>query len=248
MISSSQNERVKYWFSLKDKKNRDINKEYIIEGEHLVSEAYKYGFLKSIIYCGELGSDYEKIDCIEVSRNIIEKLSSTPSPQNVLGIARFFDEVKTINNDKIILLDGVQDPGNAGTIVRNALAFDYNFVFFSNDSVDIYNSKFIRATQGYFYCLKILRGDIKEFTKILIKNKYDIITTYLDENSIDINLVNPHEKHAIVFGNEGQGVSKEMIELANKKVVIPMNSKVDSLNVAVASGIVMYQFNKINKY
>ena len=103
MISSSQNERVKYWFSLKDKKNRDINKEYIIEGEHLVSEAYKYGFLKSIIYCGELGSDYEKIDCIEVSRNIIEKLSSTPSPQNVLGIARFFDEDKTINNDKIIL-------------------------------------------------------------------------------------------------------------------------------------------------
>ena len=156
MISSNQNERVKYWASLKNKKNRDEAKEYVIEGEHLVNEAYKYGYLKTVIFYDNLNNKYENIELVEVSKNVIEKISSTSSPQKILGIVKYFDEdVKEIPN-KIVLLDGVQDPGNAGTIVRNSLAFGYNLVFFSNDSVDIYNSKFIRATQGYFYSLKIM--------------------------------------------------------------------------------------------
>lgn len=244
MISSNQNERVKYWVSLKDKKNRDLNKEYIIEGEHLVLEAYKNGYLKTIIYCNNLKINFEGIETIEVSRNIIEKISSTLSPQNILGVASYFDESLLELENKIVLLDGVQDPGNAGTIVRNSLAFGYNLVYFSNNSVDIYNSKFIRATQGYFYSLKLLRGDISDFCKKLILNNYDIITTYLDNSSIDINNIIPNDKHALVFGNEGQGVSKEILDLSTKKVIIKMDDKVDSLNVAVASGIIMFQFNK----
>ena len=244
MISSNQNEKVKYWVSLKDKKNRDINKEYIIEGEHLVLEAYKNGYLKTVIYCNNLNLKFNNIETIEVSRNVIEKISSIPSPQNIIGIASYFNELNTDIDDKIIILDGVQDPGNAGTIVRNSLAFSYNLVFFSNNSVDIYNSKFIRATQGYFYSLKIIRGDIINFCHKLIDNDYDIITTYLDDSSIDINKTTPKEKYALIFGNEGQGVSKEILDISTKKVIINMNKKVDSLNVAVASGIVMFQFSK----
>ena len=161
MITSNQNEQVKYWASLNEKKNRDKFKEYIIEGEHLVIEAYKNGYLKTVIYKDKLNLNLENIEKVEVSENVIKKISSTVTPQSVIGIARYFDDESVDLNKRIVALDGVQDPGNAGTIVRNSLAFGYNLVFFSNNSVDIYNSKFIRATQGYFYSLKIIRGDRK---------------------------------------------------------------------------------------
>ena len=244
MITSNQNEQVKYWASLNEKKNRDKFKEYIIEGEHLVIEAYKNGYLKTVIYKDKLNLNLENIEKVEVSENVIKKISSTVTPQSVIGIARYFDDESVDLNKRIVALDGVQDPGNAGTIVRNSLAFGYNLVFFSNNSVDIYNSKFIRATQGYFYSLKIIRGDIKEFILKLKESNYDIISTYLDSSSVNINDIKTKEKHCVVMGNEGQGVSKEIISLSNIKTIIPMNSIVDSLNVAVASGIVMYKINE----
>ena len=244
MITSNQNEQVKYWASLNEKKNRDKFKEYIIEGEHLVIEAYKNGYLKTVIYKDKLNLNLENVEKVEVSENVIKKISSTVTPQSVIGIARYFDDESVDLNKRIIALDGVQDPGNAGTIVRNSLAFGYNLVFFSNNSVDIYNSKFIRATQGYFYSLKIIRGDIKEFILKLKESNYDIISTYLDSSSVNINNIETKEKHCVVMGNEGQGVSKEIINLSNIKTIIPMNSNVDSLNVAVASGIVMYKINE----
>ena len=244
MITSNQNEQVKYWASLNEKKNRDKFKEYIIEGEHLVIEAYKNGYLKTVIYKDNLSLNLENVEKVEVSENVIKKISSTVTPQNVIGIARYFDDENIDYNNRIVALDGVQDPGNAGTIVRNSLAFGYNLVFFSNNSVDIYNSKFIRATQGYFYSLKIIRGDIIEFILKLKEFNYDVISTYLDSSSINVNNIETKEQHCVVMGNEGQGVSKEIINLSNIKTIIPMNSIVDSLNVAVASGIVMYKINE----
>lgn len=247
MISSNQNERVKYWVSLKDKKNRDINKEYIIEGEHLVNEAYKNGYLKTLIYTEKLKNNYEGIEIVEVSKNVIEKISSTSSPQKVMGVAKYFEENRIDYPKRIVLLDGVQDPGNAGTIVRNSLAFGYNLVVFSNDSVDIYNSKFIRATQGYFYSLKLLRENSKDFILKVKEKDYEVISTYLDNESIDLLDIKKCDKHVLVFGNEGQGVSEEIIKLSDKKVIIKMDEKVDSLNVAVASGIMMFYFNNFIK-
>lgn len=244
MISSNQNERVKYWHSLQDKKNRDLYKEYIIEGEHLVIEAYKNGYLKTIIYVGEIDDNYKNVEVIEVSENVMKKISTTQTPQKIAGIARYFDENINCQVDRIVALDGVQDPGNAGTIVRNSLAFGYNLVFFSTNSVDIYNSKFIRATQGYFYSLKIIRGNIINFINNLKNNNYEIITTYLDNSSIQLNEYTSKDKHCLIFGNEGQGVSNEVINLADSRIIIEMNDKVDSLNVAVASGIVMYNLSK----
>lgn len=242
MISSSQNDRVKYWVSLREKKNRDIQKEYIIEGEHLVQEAYKNSFLKTIIYTNKLNDNYKNIELVEVSENIMKKISTTQTPQNIAGIARYFEEEYIKETNKIIVLDGVQDPGNAGTIVRNSLAFGYNLVFFSTNSVDIYNPKFIRATQGYFYSLKIIRGEIIKFINNLKENNYQIIATFLDKESQDIRDFIPNSKHCIVFGNEGQGISEEVIALSNDKIIIKMEENMDSLNVAVASGIVMYTF------
>jgi len=243
MIISLKNEKVKYWVSLKDKKNRDVYKEYIIEGEHLVQEAYKNGYLKTIIYVDKLNNNYEGVEKIEVNESIINKITTTQTPQKIAGVARYFDDDKAIDVDKIVVLDGVQDPGNAGTIVRNSLAFGYNLVFFSSNSVDIYNSKFIRSTQGYFYSLKLLRGNVTSFISTLKNNNYDIIATCLMNESIDLEDLTIEKKHCLVFGNEGQGVSNEVINLSNKKTIIKMNDNVDSLNVAVASGIIMYKLN-----
>ncbi len=244
MISSIQNEKVKYWVSLKDKKNRDLNKEYLIEGEHLVFEAYKNGYLKTIIYVGKLDIKYKNVESIEVNEAILKKISTTQAPQKIAGIASYFKDENTKINGKIILLDGVQDPGNAGTIVRNSLAFGYNLVFFSNNSVDIYNSKFIRATQGSFYSIKIIRGNQIEFINKLLNHSYDVIATCLAQDSKSINDVEIKDNHCLVFGNEGNGVSLEIINKSTKKVIIPINKKIDSLNVAVASGILMYKLSK----
>lgn len=243
MITSVQNERVKHWLSLKDKKYRDLAREYLIEGEHLVQEAYKNGYLKTIIYIDSLDDKYENIENIQVSESVMNKISTTYTPQKIAGIAKYFDELNFTPSDKIVALDGVQDPGNAGTIVRNSMAFGYNLVYFSTNSVDIYNSKFIRATQGYFYSLKIVRGDIVQFISNLKNNNYQIISTYLDKDSKNIIEFIPNKKHCLIFGNEGNGVSEEIINLSNVKIIIEMASNVDSLNVAVASGIVMYDFN-----
>ena len=244
MITSNQNEQVKYWASLNEKKNRDKYKEYIIEGEHLILEAYKNGYLKTVLYKDKLNIKLDNIEVIEVSDNVIKKISNTVTPQGIIGIVRYFDDESIDLNKRVVALDDVQDPGNAGTIVRNSLAFGYNLVFFSNNSVDIYNPKFIRATQGYFYFLKIIRGDIKEFILKLKENNYDIISTYLDNSSNNINNIETKEKHCVVMGNEGKGVSKEIISLSNIKTIIPMSNIVDSLNVSVASGIVMYKINE----
>lgn len=244
MITSNQNEQVKYWASLNEKKNRDKYKEYIIEGEHLILEAYKNGYLKTVLYKDKLNIKLDNIEVIEVSDNVIKKISNTVTPQGIIGIVRYFDDESIDLNKRVVALDDVQDPGNAGTIVRNSLAFGYNLVFFSNNSVDIYNPKFIRATQGYFYSLKIIRGDIKEFILKLKDNNYDIISTYLDNSSNNINNIETKEKHCVVMGNEGKGVSKEIIALSNIKTIIPMSNIVDSLNVSVASGIVMYKINE----
>ena len=129
MISSNQNERVKYWSSLKEKKNRDDAKEYIIEGEHLVLEAYKNGYLKTVLHVGELKENYKNVEIVEISENVMKKISTTQTPQKIAGVAKYFEDINDGYNGNVVALDGVQDPGNAGTIVRNSLAFGYNLVF-----------------------------------------------------------------------------------------------------------------------
>ena len=118
----------------------------------------------------------------------MKKISTTQTPQKIAGVAKYFEDINDGYNGNVVALDGVQDPGNAGTIVRNSLAFGYNLVFFSNDSVDIYNSKFIRATQGYFYSLKIIRGNIVDFLNKLKKTSIFLFKSFYKFAKIDYNI------------------------------------------------------------
>ena len=165
-------------------------------------------------------------------------LSSQVTSAKVIGVCKFL-EAKEIGGD-IIVLDNIQDPGNLGTIIRSAVAFNFKNIILSNDSVDLYNPKVIRSTEGMLFNVNVIRTDIIEFLNNLDR-KYVKLTTSVT-NGEDIRNIK-FNKVALVIGNEGNGVSKEIDSICDKKVYIKMNSNCESLNAGVASSILMYEVN-----
>lgn len=241
-ITSVQNETIKKYAQLKNKKYRDEVKEFLIEGYHLVKEALKTNLVKKIFFTDLKDLECKNIECIEVSENVLAKLSSTSSPQGVVAIVSFFDDSNINLNKfrKIVALDCIQDPGNAGTIVRSAKAFGYDCVLFSSNSVDIYNDKFIRSTQGYFFTIPFYVVDLKESLLELKSNGNKLISTHLSSVSKTPENIVINDQFTIILGNEGNGISKEILEISDENVIIPMEKDVDSLNVGIAGSILMY--------
>lgn len=240
-ITSLQNETIKKYAQLKTKKYRDEAKEFIVEGYHLVKEALNSNLVKKIFYTDLKDLEVNDIECIEVSENVLAKLSSTVSPQGVVAIVSFFDNdnLNISSFNKIVALDHVQDPGNAGTIVRSAKAFGFDLVLFSEESVDIYNDKFIRSTQGYFFKIPFVNVNLKE-TLLKLKENHTLIATHLSSYSQTPEDINTSSSFVLVLGNEGNGVSEKILEICDKNVIIPMEKGVDSLNVGIAGSILMY--------
>lgn len=239
MITSINNQKIKDLAKLKQKKYREIEKCYLVEGEHLVEEAYKSGVLKEVLTseCGKY--NYENMT--EVSQEVIEKLAFTSSPQKIIGVCKM-NESNELNKEgkKFILLDNLQDPGNIGTIVRTALAFNYDQIILSTNSVDLYNDKFIRSTQGACFHISCIKHDLVDAIQTLKKNNVTVIGTSLHEAS-DINDTESKEKVAIVLGNEGNGVSNTVLNETDYNVYIPIQ-KAESLNVAIAGAICMFYY------
>lgn len=240
-ISSLNNNHIKYLASLKEKKYREINKEFVVEGYHLVNEAYKKGILKEVI-SSEI-TDFDVCNVI-VSEEIIKKLSDTFTPQNILGLCKMEDnDIDYHNLKRIIILDDVKDPGNMGAIFRSALGFNIDMILLSEECVDVYNSKVLRSSQGAILnvCFKYL--DIKKAIVNLKENGFKVFhTTVVDSKKI--NDANFEGRVAIVFGNEAHGVRSDVASLCSDALYIPINPKLESLNVSVACAIVMYELNK----
>jgi len=202
----------------------------------LIEEAYNAGFLDMVFYVGE--EPNLNIEKYEVTEEIIKKLSDVLSNQGIIGVCHF--SKKTSINHKILLLDGIQDPGNMGTLIRSAVAFDFQTIILDK-CVDIYNPKVIRATQGALFKINIIDGDIIEF----IKNHRDV-HFYVTDLSAPPNLeINQYDKIGLVLGNEGQGVRKNIIKLANSVIKLKMKDT-ESLNVAIAGSILMYELGGHN--
>lgn len=247
IIKSLQNEQIKIIGRLKNKKHRLETNQFIVEGPHLVQMAIESNRLLTLIITQDEIISYkkylEKIDTLIVSKSIINKLSFSKSPQNVMGVA-MIQESSLIEGNKIIVLDNVQDPGNVGTLLRSALAFDFDQVILSSNCVDLYNDKVVRASQGAIFKIATLSEDLEDVYKQLKKQDYQIIATSLNDKSMPLNNLQTKAKFAIVLGNEGSGVSKTSLDNASVVVKIKMSSKIDSLNVGVAGSIVMYELNK----
>ncbi len=230
-ITSLQNAKVKYWVSLHEKKVRDKEKVFLIEGDHLIKEAKKHNIVLETISINDSNADYK------VTKDIMRKISSQESISSDAAVCKFLNEEGITGN--ILILDRIQDPGNLGTIIRSAIAFNFKTIILSNDSVDLYNDKVIRATEGMIFNINVLRKNLIDYIPIIKNDGYSIIGTDVIKGS-NIRDIKDTKK-AIVIGSEGTGVSNNVKALCDSFVKINMNSDVESLNAAVAASILMYE-------
>lgn len=242
-ITSINNDYIKYLLKLKEKKYRHSEKKFIIEGYHLVNEAYQAKMLKEVLVIDD-DEKFEGVSVIKVTDQIIKKLSSTITPQNIIGICDISNE-KEIKGKKILLLDNINDPGNLGTLIRSSLGFGIDTIVLSEDCVDLYNEKVIRATQGAIFKINIIINDLKETIEYLQKHDIKVFGTSL-ESSKFLQEYKINNNYAILLGNEANGVKKELLQLTNDNIKIEIDNKLESLNVAVAGSIIMYYFNNQN--
>jgi TrmH family RNA methyltransferase len=233
-IVSKSNSKIKYITSLHNVKYRKENKQFLAEGYKSLEMALNAGVVKEVYSLKEING-LKDIPNYIVSEEIMEKISSSKTPEGVVFLC---DIPNLLGNqlDKVIYLDHVADPGNAGTIIRTALAFGYDAVVFSNDSVDIYNEKVISATKGAIFALPVIKNDLKD-----IKNGHQIIASTLSEKSISLEDAKAKKPFILVLGNESHGISNEVVEQADMLVKIPIQT-MESLNVSIAAGILMYHF------
>ena len=239
LIESVDNKKIKDIRKLHQKKYRDETKTFLVEGIHLVKEAYDSGSLDEVLLLEGDDIDFNA-PVTYVSKNVMKSLSDLETPYNIIGICKYQKE-KELGN-KILMLDDIQDPGNLGTIIRSSLAFNIDTIILSKTSVDLYNSKVLRACQGMNFHINIIRDDLKKYINNLKNKDYKIFTTDVN-NGKDLKNIKQIEKYAIIMGNEGNGVSKEISSLADEKIYIKMNEKCESLNVAVATSIILYQLS-----
>ena len=227
MVESVNNEKIVNYSKLKQKKYRDETSLFIVEGKHLVEEAEKKGLIVDKYILDE-----------NVSLNVMKKLSNLDNVPTHLAICKKMEEQPI--NGNILIVDGVQDPGNLGTIIRSCVAFNIDTIILSDTTVDIYNDKVIRASEGMIFNINIIRGNLTEIIPTLNATLY---TTNV-VNGVNLDDVELSKPYAIVVGNEGKGVSDEVNALINNRVYIPMSDKCESLNVGVATSIILYEFGR----
>ena len=242
IITSLDNDNVKKWKKLCKKKYRDEFGIYLVEGEHLVEEAYKSGVLDKVIVLD--GEDYSYNNIIYVSYEVMKAISSLDTPNKIMGVCKKKESSELLGK-RYLLLDGVQDPGNLGTIVRSAVAFNIDTIVLSDDTVDLYNPKVLRSTQGMIFHTNIIERDLVYVIDELHNMGITVYGTDVN-NGIDARELSSLDKtsFALVMGNEGNGVRREVKELCDKNLYINMNENVESLNVGVATSILLYELGR----
>ncbi len=241
LITSLTNDSVKEIVKLRDKKYRDLTSTFIVEGFHLVEEAYKNKLLLKLLKLESSSSSFD-VETVSVTESIMKKISELNTVSDYIGICRYKDVMEEYG-DNVIVLNGVQDPGNLGTIIRSAIAFNISTIVVDNNTVDVYNSKVIRATQGMIFNINIIKKDLYSFINDMKKKGYIICSTNTDGDVL-LKDINKSEKHVIIMGNEGTGIEKELEKACDCSIRIPINSNCESINVGVATSIVLYELSR----
>jgi len=240
VITSLENQKVKDVVKLQSKKYRDLTNTFVVETEHLVEEAEKAGIIKDLFLVEDEFVDNN--DTYFVTNEVMRKMSSMESPSNVLAVCEK-NNSKEIIGDKILLIDGVQDPGNLGTIVRSSVAFGVTTIVLSPDTVDLYNPKVIRATEGMFCHINIITMDLEEAINIIKSKGIKVYGTNVVDG-VSVTSITDKNKYALIVGNEGNGVKQNIQDLSDVNLYIPMKDNVESLNVGVACSILLYELEK----
>lgn len=251
VIESRENNLYKETKKLKDRKGRNKSSKYIIEGYRLIEEAFKGSLPIEYLLVSEESEDKineylapfinKNTKLYGLKKELFKEICSTEQPQGIIAIANMREIELDYNGNFYLLCDKVQDPGNLGTIIRTAHAAGVNGIILTKGTVDLYNDKTIRATMGaMFHIPIIIDDDNNSITKGFISKGFSLLATSL-EGDRDFFKEDLSGKIIISVGNEGNGVSEEIFELSDKRVKIPMPGGAESLNVAIATAIILYE-------
>ena len=244
MITSASNKRIKDIQKLKENKNIKKYGRYLIEGKHLVEEALDAKVVEEIIV-SESFEEYNIVDSFEgelikVTDSVLKSMSDTITSQGIIAVCRTVKKELDINNySKVLILDKIQDPGNLGTIIRTADAFNFDCIILGKGTTSLYGQKVIRSTQVSNFHIDCFDNiDLVELIDEM--HEFNIFATSLKADKYIEQLDNITGKVAVVFGNEGAGVSEEILSKVNNLLKISMPGRAESLNVSIAAGIVMH--------
>lgn len=249
IITSLENKMIKEIVSLQSKKQRHKSAKFLLESKRGIEEALIYGNIPEIIVLREDTElpgfllNYEK-SVVKVTEKIFMKISSTEKSQGIVGVYKFFNyKINSIlDKRKILFLDGIQDPGNLGTIIRSAAAFNLDGILVGPGSVDIYNDKVLRSTLGGIFALPILEIKTEEL-KLFKKHGFNIIGAKIGGRNIYNYSFN--EKVIVGIGNENSGLSRDFMDISDDYISIQISEKMESLNASVAASIILYELNRI---
>lgn len=249
LIESKENSLFKSVKKLKERKNRTKEKKYIIEGFRLVEEGFKAKAEIEYVFIEEgyenkteelLGKYIDNVKVYVIKKSLFLQIASTENSQGVVAVVRMKSSNDIVNGNFYLLCDKVQDPGNLGTIIRTGHAAGVSGIILTKGTVDIYNDKTIRSTMGSIFYTPIIYDNELSFLTKLKSEGFNLVTTSLDESK-DFFKEDLRGKIILAVGNEGNGISDEIFALADKKVKIPMPGGAESLNVAVASSIILFE-------
>lgn len=233
IIESVNNEKIKYYTKLQNKKYREEENLYIAPGEHLVREAISLNLAKEVFLLDGEENTYGNVTYLK--EPVMKKLSGLESAPKVLAIVK-----KNLANEikgNVIILDNLKDPGNIGTIIRSAVAFNYNTVILSPNSADVFNIKTIRATEGMLYKVNIIIKELNEIIPYLKDKGYIVVGTDVQKGTHPYKI---DRMHALIIGSEAKGMSDDIKNLCDEFFYIPMSKKCESLNAGVSASILMY--------
>lgn len=250
-IESVKNQKIKNAKKLHTRKGREKFGSFLIEGSHLVEEAIKNEVIINEIFVDEnfaITPQLEKCDApfYIVNEKIMKEISETETPQGIAAVCELIGKrpLQLKKNGNYILLDQIQDPGNLGTIIRTADSAGCDGIILGHGTVDVYNGKVLRSTQGSLFHLPIVKGDLEEWIDKLEAENIPVYGTALNDEAISYDQVESQEAFALIMGNEGSGIDHNILKRTKQNLYIPIYGKAESLNVAVATGILLYHLRK----
>ncbi len=248
-IQSVKNTLIKECKKLHKRKYREQTGKYLLEGFHLVEEAVACGAEVSEIFIDARGEKEwgtwvaaQTAPVYFVSDEVMKSLSDLPTPQGMIAVVHKKTADELNYKGRWLLLDNVQDPGNVGTMIRTADAAGFDGVLLGTGTADIYSTKVLRSMQGSQFHLPIVALDLTTAIQHFQANEVPVYGTELNVDAVVYTAVEKTADVALILGNEGQGVSQELLQLTDKNLYIPIYGKAESLNVGVAAGILMYRF------
>lgn len=251
-IESTQNALVKYWKKIATtRKERERSGEFLVEGFHLVEEALKNKEQVLQIVVRE-GVDLpmlwpiDDVAMVEVTTTVMKEFAETENSQGVFAICKqpTIEEESMVSWRKVLLVDAVQDPGNIGTMIRTADAAGLDVVILGKGCADIYNPKTLRSAQGSHFHIPVVRGELADWVDALQDKGVPVFGTALDDDAVSYFDIQHAGSFAIIMGNEGSGIHPQLLSKTDQNIMIPIFGQAESLNVAVATGIVLYEFVK----